>query len=198
MPRRQPEPRRPVPWVKPPGPAAELRRALVRWKKAELVDVLMELAEADRVVLRRLTARLDVAATTDELIAATHQAIADATAFDKRDINRNFAYDDEAYDEVKRNLGRLIASGHLRLAMPLALELMKHGSYQVEMSDEGLMTGDVEACMKVVIEAVTKSDLPADEVLAWCSALLKADRMGFIARGPLEALRRRVEANEAQ
>jgi len=198
MPRRQPKPRRPVPSVKPPGPAAELRRELARRKKAELVDVLMELAEADRAVLRRLTARFDVAATSDELVAATRQAIADATAFDKRDINRNFAYDYEAYAEVKRNLGRLIASGQLRLAMPLALELMKRGSYQVEMSAEGLMAEDIEEGLSVVIEAVAKCNLPADDVLAWCSALLQTDRMGFIARGPLEALHRRVEAAEAQ
>ena len=184
--------------MKPPGPAAELRRALARRKKAELVDVLMELAESDRAVLRRLTARLGVAATTDELVAATRQAIADATAFDKRDINRNFAYDYEAYAEVKRNLGRLIASGQLRLAMPLALELMKRGSYQVEMSDEVLMAEDIEDGLSVVIEAVAKCDLPADDMLAWCSALLQTDRMGFIARQPLEALRRRVEAAEAQ
>jgi hypothetical protein len=136
--------------------------------------------------------------TVDELVAATHQAIADATAFDKRDINRNFAYDDEAYAEVKRNLGRLIASGQLRLAMPLALELMKRGSHQVEMSDEGLMAEDIEDGLGVVIEAVATCDLPADEVLAWCSAQLQSDRMGCIARRPLEALRRRVEAAEAQ
>jgi hypothetical protein len=91
----------------------------------------MELAQADRGVLRQLTARFDVATTPDELVAATRQAIADATAFDEREINRNFDYDYEAYAEVKRNLGRLIATGQLRLAMPLALELMKRGSYQV-------------------------------------------------------------------
>jgi hypothetical protein len=184
--------------VKPPGPVAELRRALARRKKAELVDVLMELAEADRAVLRRLTTRFDVAATTDDLVAATRQAIADATAFDKRDINRNFAYDYEAYAEVKRNLGRLIALGQLRLAMPLALELMKRGSYQVEMSDEGLMAGDIEDGLSVVIEAAAKCDLLADEVLAWCSGLLQTDRMGFIARQPLEDLHRRIEAAQAQ
>lgn len=99
---------------------------------------------------------------------------------------------------MKRNLGRLIASGQLRLAMPLALELMKRGSYQVEMSDEGLMAEDIEDGLSVVIEAVAKCDLPADEVLAWCSVLLQTDRMGFIARRPLEALHRRVEAAEAQ
>jgi hypothetical protein len=61
-----------------------------------------------------------VATTPDELVAATRQAIADATAFDARDINRNFNHDYEAYVEVKWNLGRLVASGQLRLAMQLA------------------------------------------------------------------------------
>jgi hypothetical protein len=80
------------------------------------------------------------------LVAATRQAIADATAFDRRDINRNFDYDYGAYEELKRNLDHMIDAGQLPLAMRLALELMKQGSYQVEMSDEGLMTPDIEAC----------------------------------------------------
>jgi hypothetical protein len=81
--------------------------------------------------------------------------------------------------------------------MQLALELMKRGSYQVEMSDEGLMTEDVEDCLGVVIEAVTTCNLPAEEALAWCSAMLDADRVGFIARKPLEVLRGRVQAAKA-
>jgi hypothetical protein len=197
MPRRPPKPRRAVPSRKPPGPTAELRGALARRKKVELVDVLMELAERDRAVLRQLTARFDVATPPDELVAATRQAIDDATAFDKRDINRNFDYDDEAYSEVKRNLGRLIGTGQLRLAMTLALELMRRGSYQVEMSDEGLMTEDIESGLSVVIEAVTTCDLPAEETLAWCSAMLAADRMGFIARTPLEVVRGRLQTAKA-
>src|SRR6186997_3164642 len=124
MPRRQSKPRRAVPPpVKPPGPPAALRQALARRKKADLVDVLVELAQADRGVLRQLTARFDVATAPGDLVAATRQAVADATAFDKRDINHNFAYDSDAYSEVKRNLSRLIGLGQLRLAMPLALEL---------------------------------------------------------------------------
>jgi hypothetical protein len=149
----------------------------------------MELAQGDRGVLRQLTARFDVATAPDELVAATRQAIADATAFDKRDINRNFAYDYQAYSETKRDLGRLIGSGQLRLAMPLGLELMKRGSYQVEMSDEGLMTEDIEGCLNVVLGALRKCDLPAAEVIAWCTAMLENDRIGFIAREPLQALR---------
>ncbi len=109
MPRRPPKPRKAVPSRQ--QPASALRQGLTRRKKAELVDVLVELAEADRGLLRQLTARFDVATPPDELVAATRQAIAEATAFDERDINRNFDYDYEAYGEVKRNLGRLITSG---------------------------------------------------------------------------------------
>jgi hypothetical protein len=198
MPRRQPEPKRTVPSRKRPGPTAELRQALTRRKKAVLVDVLMELAQADRGVLRQLAARFDVATAPDDLVAATRQAIADATDFDERDINRNFDYDYEAYGEVKRNLGRLIGSSQLRLAMPLALEPMTRGSYQVEMSDEGLMTEDIEDCLKVVLEAVRKCDLPAAEVIARCSAMLDNDRVGFIAGEPLRSLRNHFQRTAAR
>jgi hypothetical protein len=193
-----PKPKQPVPSRQEPEPTAALRQALSRRKKVELVDILMELAQGDRGVLRQLTARFDVTTTPDELVAATHQAIADATRFDKRDINRNFAYDDGAYREVKRNLGRLIGSGQLRLAMQLALELMKQGSYQVEMSDEGMMTEDIEDCLGVVIEALTKCDLPADEGIAWCSAMLGNNRMGFIAQTPIESLRDHLRTTAAR
>jgi uncharacterized Zn finger protein len=198
MPKRQPKPKKPVPSRKQPGPTAALRQALTRRKKAELVDVLVELAEADRGVLRQLTARLAVATAPEELVAATRRAIADATDFDEREINRNFDYDYEAYSEVKRNLGRLIGTGQLQQSMALALELMKQGSYQVEMSDEGLMTDDIEDCLKVVLEALRKCDLPAAEVIAWCSEMLENDRVGFIAREPLQSLRNHFQRSTAR
>jgi uncharacterized Zn finger protein len=185
-----PQRNEPVPLHKQPGSSVELRQALTRRKKAELVDVLMELAQEDRGLLWKLTARFDLVPAADDLIAATRRAITDATAFDKRDMNRNFAYDYRAYIEVKRNLGRLIDSGQLQTAMSLALELMKQGSYQVEMSDEGLMTTDIEDCLEVVLKALKKCDLPAIEVIAWCEAMLGNDRVGFIASESLEALRK--------
>ena len=184
-----PKPKPEVPSRKQPGAIVELRKALTRLTKSELVDVLFELAHADRGFLRQLTARLDLATAPDELAAATRQAIADATAFDVRDTNRNFSYDDQAYIAIKRNLSQLINSGQLQLTMQLALELMKLGSYQVEMSDEGMMTEDIETCLSVVIEALRKCDLPATDVIAWCSAMLDNDRIGFIAHESLKSLR---------
>ena len=186
MPRRQSK--KAAPARKRPESTAELRKAMSRRRKEELLDALLELAQADRGVLRQLTARFDVAAAPAELVAATRQAIVDATDFDERDINHNFAYDYEAYSEVKRNLGRLIDAGQLRLTMQLALELMKQGSHQVEMSDEGMMTEDIEDCLSVVLKALKKCDLSAAEIASWCSAMRKNDRVGFIAREHLQSL----------
>lgn len=165
------------------GPASALRQALMRGKKAELIEL-------DRGMLRQLSTRFDVATSLspEELLSATRQAIIDAIHFDVKPINRNFAYDHATYGEVKRNLRRLIETGELRPAMTLALELMKRGSYQVEMSDEGMMTDELEAFLIEVIGGLKTCDLPASEVLAWCSTMLKTNRVGLIAREPIEAL----------
>jgi hypothetical protein len=173
--------------------AQRLRKALTKRTKGQLIDVLVELADEDRVILRRLAARIELKAAPQELAATTRQAIADATDFDKRDANRNFAYDYEAYEEVRRNLMRLIDLDELRLAMELSLELMKQGSYQVEMSDEGLMTEDIEGCLMPVIKALMQYDLPPGEVLAWCEAMTTRDGVGFICEGQLQALQSRFK-----
>lgn len=173
--------------------AERLRKALVKRKKEDLVTALVELARDDRKILRRLTAQFEVAAPAEEIVAATRHAITEATAFDERDINYNFDYDYEAYSEVKRNLSRLIDLGQLQLAMELSLELMKEGSYQVEASDEGLMTEDIEECLRAVINALKKCNLPPTEVFTWCSEMLENDRVGFICEDELQKLRRKSQ-----
>jgi hypothetical protein len=185
--------RRPKKVVKTSDVAPRLRKALAKRTKDQLLDVLVELASKDRHILRRLAERIDLEAPPQELVAATRQAIADATAFDERDMNRNFDYDYRAYSEVKRNLARLIKLGHLRLAMELSLELMKQGSCQVEMSDEGLMTQDIEECLAVVAQALKKGDLPPGEVIAWCAEMAKRDRVGFIFERELGTIRNHSE-----
>lgn len=192
MPKRRPKK---VPRVgKPADSVAALPKTLAKRRKTELVDVLLDLAKGDRRLLGQLMDTFEVAAPPEELLAATRQAIADATDFDERDINRNFDYDYDAYRTVRQNLGRLIKLGQLRPAMQLSLELMKTGSYQVEMSDEGMMTDDIEDCLSVVIKALKRCNLPANEVVDWCLAMLASDRIGFIAKEELAALQNHVEA----
>lgn len=177
--------------------AERLRKTLAKHTKATLIDALVDLAREDRGILRKLGTRFELQAPPKELAVATRQAIADATDFDERDINRNFNYDYEAYSEVKRNLSRLIGLGQLRLAMELSVELMKRGSYQVEMSDEGLMTEQIEECLQVVIRALKKCDLPAGDVIGWCAAMLQSDRVGFICDRELQALRHRFDTSRS-
>jgi hypothetical protein len=83
----------------------------------------------------------------------------------------------------------------LRPAMELSRELMNQGSHQVEMSDEGLMTDDVEECLQVIVKALQKSDLLPAEIVAWCKAMTKRDRVGLIYDRDLEALRKHAEAS---
>jgi len=174
-------------------PPDRLRKALAKCTKAELVDALVEFSEADRRIMRQIQAKFDVGVLPKELIAETRTAISDATDFDERDANRNFSYDREAYSAVKRNFERLIGMGHLRATMELSLELMNHGSYQVEMSDEGLMTEEIEECLEVVATAVGKSDLPAGEVTTWCKQMTAKDRVGFIYDKEIQALQERAK-----
>ncbi len=144
-------------------------------------------------MFRQLDARFALEAPPAELAAATRQAIADATDFDERDINRNFSYDYAAYEGVKRNLSRLTDLGQLPLAMQLSLELMKHGSRQVEMSDEGMMTSDIEECFAVVVKALKKCDLSPAEIVGWCERMMAADCVGFIFDQELRTLRNHFE-----
>ena len=172
-----------------------LATALAKRKKAELIDVIVEMARDDRGILRRLESQFGVEAPAEELVAATRQAIVDATDFDEREINYNFNYDYAAYRTVRRNLGSLTELGQLPEAMDLSLELMEQGSYQVEMSDEGMMTDDIEECLQVVIKALKKGTLPAADVMAWCAAMIRKDRVGFICDQSLKALRRQFESS---
>jgi hypothetical protein len=184
--------------IKTADVAKRLRKALAKRRKDELIDVLVELARDDRTVLRRLDARFELEAPPQELVAATRRAIADATDFDQRDINRNFSYDYAAYEAVKGNLSRLVGLGQLRLAMELSLELMDQGSYQVEISDEGLITDDIEECLQVVLQALRRGDLPASELIAWCRDMLEKDRVGCICDEELKALRHDLEASRSK
>jgi hypothetical protein len=175
------------------GSADRLRKALAKRTKAELLEVVVELACENSTILRKLESRFDIEAPPEDLVVSTRQAIADATDFDERQINYNFDYDHQAYVTVQRNLKRLVALGHFNAAMELSLELMSQGSYQVEMSDEGMMTDDIEECLQVVVKALKKSDLPAEKVLDWCKIMATKDSVGFICDEELDALRKQLK-----
>jgi hypothetical protein len=175
-----------------------LRSALTKRTKTELIDFVVQLAADDQRIVRQIEAHFQLEFSPPELAVLTRQAIAAATYYDKRDNNRNFLYDHEAYDTVKRNLSRLIQHGQMPLAMELSLELMDQGSEQVAMSDEGLMTEEIQACLQVVIQAVATRTLPADRLLHWCHQMREKDQVGFICDRELHVLCEHLKASQTQ
>jgi hypothetical protein len=162
-------------------------RELRKRTKADLIAMILEIAREHAVVARELEDRLNVEKPVDLLVADVSSAIDRATDFDERMMNHNFDVDWQAYADVQKGLSLLVGLGRLADAKSLALKLMKSGSYQVECSDEGLMSDDIEQCLKPVIRAVKAAG--GGEAARWAGDMRKADRVGFICDEELAALR---------
>jgi hypothetical protein len=75
---------------------------------------------------------------------------------------------------------------------PQALTLsLKDRAYVADVIEQSL--GDGEFATTELAAAwmaeIKNCNLPADEVIAWCSAMLDNDRVGFIAKEQLQSLR---------
>ena len=190
--------KRRVPGKKKPAKRAAInnidlvRNALSKCTKADLVALVVGLARDDRQLQRLLEARLKIEDPAADLNVVTMQAIEDATGFDHGSLNYNFDYDDAAYETIKSNFKRLIAANQWEEVMNLSVELMHKGSYQVECSDEGLMTDDIQECLLPVIKAVRKAKLSVADKFRWTSLMLAADRVGFICQKEILELQESV------
>ena len=162
-------------------------RELRKRTKADLIAMILGIAKEHAVVARELEDRLNIEKPVDLLIADVSSAIDRATDFDERMMNHNFDVDWQAYAEVQKGLSLLVELGHLADAKSLALKLMKDGSYQVECSDEGLMTDDICQCLKSVIQAVKAAG--GGEAAKWAKDMRNADRVGYICDKELADLR---------
>jgi hypothetical protein len=155
-----------------------IEKALRKRTKAELIQTILTIARDHAVVAHELESQLDVEKPLDLLIADVSSAIDRATDFDERRMNDNFDVDWQAYEDVRKGLARLVELDQLEAAQSLALKLMKDGSYQVECSDEGLMTDDIVECLQPVIRAVKAAG--GEDAARWALEMRTADRVGFI------------------
>ena len=177
----------------------EIAKALTKQSKKFLVDWIMEIAGDNPNLLRRLTQEFSIEISTNDLVADTRKAIADATDFDERETNYNFDFDYQAYVTTAKNFEKLLKADRWDELLPLTLELMDKGSYQMQMSDEGMMLDDIDDCFASVIESMYDSHLSVSVRSQWCEAMLKADRTQCISTGPLKSLldSLRILANES-
>ena len=163
-----------------------IETALKKRTKAELIQFLVGFAKKSLEVRRSLENDLDIEKPVALLAHDIESAISTATDFDERDINRNFSFDYNAYEAVEKGLKDLVKQGQLDEAKRLSLELMRQGSYQVECSDEGMMTENIEACLNPVIQAVKKAG--GEAVKTWARQMIAIDRVGFICEHELKPL----------
>jgi hypothetical protein len=149
--------------------------------KAELVAIILAIAKEHAIVARECEDRLTIEKPVDLLVADVLSAIDRATDFDERMMNHNFDVDWQAYADVEKGLSLLVELGHLADAKSVALKLMKDGSYQVECSDEGLMTDEISQCLKPVIRAVKAAG--GDEAVKWLATYKLPTVLGvFVTR----------------
>ncbi len=154
--------------------------------KADLIAMILMIAKEHDAVARELEDQLKIEKPADLIVADVLSAIDRATDFDERMVNCNFDVDWQAYADVQKGLSQLVKQGRLADAKSLALKLMNDGSYQVECSDEGLMSDDICECLKPVIRAVKAAG--GADAASWAKEMINADRMGFICDKELAQL----------
>ena len=161
-----------------------LRKALKKVKKADLVEMTLRAAKHNKETEWLLEKKFGLEKPVDLIVHDICVAIDRATKVNKWELNYNFSFDWDAYDAVRHGLSELIRKDAIAEAKRLALDLMRKGSYQIECSDEGLMQDQIEACLRVVIEAVKESP----DTREWAQEMIRADCVGFVCERELTAL----------
>ncbi len=161
-----------------------LRAALKKLKKANLVDVVLRIAQQDKACQWLLEHEVGLDKPVNLLVHDIEVSIEVATRVDEARINYNFAFDRHAYEAVRRGLSQLVQKQKIEEVKALALKLMRKGSYQIECSDEGLMQEDIENCLRPVISAVAAASGDS----GWAREMLRCDRTGCICRQELTEL----------
>lgn len=161
-----------------------LRQALRRVKKADLIELTLRVAQVEKASEWMLEHELELEKPIGLAVNDIKLAIDIATKVDERRLNYDLAYDWRAYEAVRLGLLQLIANGDNEEAKRLAVELMDKGTNQMECTDEGLVQGDIESCLRPVISAV--ADLPGSP--KWALKMLTFDRIGCLCEHELREL----------
>ena len=162
-----------------------IERTLRKRRKDDLVDILSKLCVNNIKASWMVELALDLRKPVDLIHHDLRQAIELATKVDERRIDYNFPVDWVAYEEVKRLMEMLVSLGALDEAREISVHFMEKASYQVECSDEGLMTEEIEECLQPVLLAVENCD-PSVRA-SWAFRMRVADRVGFICEEKLSS-----------
>jgi len=144
--------------------------------QAQLVELLLELAEQHPDVAQDLTDRQQIiSGSVKKLVARVRQdirGIAGQPGWQSHWGNEGYTPD---YSGIRSRLEALLKAGYADEALTLGRELLITGLRLAEESDdEGETATEVAACMPVIVEALDRSSLALAAKLAWAvEAVLK-------------------------
>lgn len=164
----------------------KLRKALARTKKAELIDIMMDLSVYDPSPRWEIEQAVKLEKPMELAVHDTRCAIKIATEVPHEQIGHDFQFSWQAYEAIEFGLRDLIRQGFVEEAMQLAIELMDKGSEQLECSDQGDMLINIEDCLGPVVDAAEHLD--AMIAKSWAQQMKTTDRVGFVMEERLDRL----------
>ena len=141
-----------------------LRAYLQEHTRAELVELLLELAETHNEVRQSLENRRSLTSgETRKVLKSIRSEI--ATLEEPAWESHHYGYQVRNTDRLKAMLQALVASGQADAAVRLGPELLAAGTQALEYEHEGESSEAIGACLDVLFEALdTTSMSPADRI----------------------------------
>ena len=141
-----------------------LRSYLQEHTKAELVELLLELAETHDVVRQSLENRRSL--TTGEIRKVLKRIRSEIAALEEPAWDsHHYGYQVRNTDRLKAMLQALVASGQVDAAVRLGPELLAAGTQALDYEHEGESTEAIGDCLDVIFQALDRSSLsPADRI----------------------------------
>lgn len=154
---------------------SSLRAFLESKTKAQLVDLVIELAQQSESAEENIRNRIHVA-------DGSVHAIIKAIRKDIREFSREpYDYEDYRnfpnYSRTRERLETMFSGGYYDDVLSIGKDLLKAGMSQIEMyNDEGELGEDIGECMEIVFRALPRTSLSPVEQMVWATDTELADQ----------------------
>ena len=159
-----------------------LRTYLQEHTKAELVELLLELAETHGEVRQSLENRRSL--TSGEIRKVLKSIRSEIAALEEPAWeSRHYGYQVRNTDRLKAMLQALVASGQVDAAVRLGPELLAAGIQALEYEHEGESTEAIGDCLDVLFQAIDRSSLSPADRIEWVLDMALADEYELCCDG---------------
>lgn len=165
------------------SPDTTLRTYIQEHSKAELVELLLELAETHDEVRQSLENRRSLTSgETRKVLKSIRSEIAtlEEPAWESHHYG---GYQVRNSERLKAMLQALVASGQADAAVRLGPELLAAGSRALEYEHEGESSEEIGACLDVLFEALDATSMAPADRIEWVLDMAMADQYELCYQG---------------